>query len=270
MSADSRLFKLFDRYDVLARMVPGALSVLIPLAGLLMAFPDLVAGNPLRAAGSGVVVVALSYLFINLARSRGRAIQEKLKRAWGGMPTEILLRHRDVSIEAPTKLAYHKELQKLAPDLALPDAAAEAAQPALADDLYRAAVRRLIEKRRDKKYYLILNDNIAYGFWRNLLGMRNISSVIGVCAMAAVLVSCMNWPPMNTLNGWFTAMSFAPLKLAALGFLALWEIFLFAIVRSHRVWDSGVAFAERLLASLPAPSMTTRTRRSRKAAPPEV
>ena len=36
--------------------------------------------------------------------------------------------------------------------------------------------------------------------------------------------------------------------------LFLWIAFLLIIVRPARVWDAGVAYAERLLASLPAPS----------------
>ena len=36
--------------------------------------------------------------------------------------------------------------------------------------------------------------------------------------------------------------------------LFLWIAFLLIIVRPARVWDAGVAYAERLLASLPPPS----------------
>jgi hypothetical protein len=179
MTETARLFRIFDRYDILARITPGLLAPLVPGISLLIAFPQIVTGNIYRTIGSGVVMIGLLYLFASMARSRGRAVQHMLKQRWGGFPTEIVLRFRDNTIEMPTKRAYHAALQDLAPDFRLPDANAEAQDPDAADGIYRAVIRRLIDLRRGPKHPLIHNDNIAYGFWRNLLGMRGGGTRVG-------------------------------------------------------------------------------------------
>lgn len=153
--------KLFDRYDLLARIVPGLLTVLIPSAAVLIADPTFRPSGPLQWISSSIVTVAVLWLLANWARSRGRWAQERLKKKWGALPTEIILRHRDHTIEAPTKQRYHAALRTIAPDVIFPDREAEAADPAAADDAYRSGIRRLIENRRGPQYALILGDNIA-------------------------------------------------------------------------------------------------------------
>jgi hypothetical protein len=107
MTDSARLFRIFDRYDILARITPGLLAPLVPGVSLLIAFPKIVTGNIYQTLGSGVVMIGLLYLFASMARSRGRAVQHTLRQRWGGLPTEIVLRFRDSTIEMPTKRAYH-------------------------------------------------------------------------------------------------------------------------------------------------------------------
>ena len=221
---------------------------------MLIAFPQIVTGNIYRAIGSGVVMIGLLYLFASMARSRGRAVQHTLKQRWGGFPTEIVLRFRDNTIEMPTKRAYHAALQDLAPDFRLPDASEEAQDPDAADGIYRAVIRRLIDLRRGPKYPLIHNDNIAYGFWRNLLGMKGVALVLAGCALAAIVVARTTQVTTGDDRSgerWDTPAT----QVAAIVLLFLWTAFLLIIVRPPRVWDAGVAYAERLLASLPPPSV---------------
>ena len=240
MTEPAGLFRMFDRYDVLARITPGLLAPLVPAFSLLVAFPQIVTENIYRAIGSGVVMVGLFYLFAGLARSRGRAVQQTLRQRWGGFPTEIVLRFRDATIEMPTKRAYHAALQDLAPDFRLPDASAEAHDPDAADGLYRAVIRRLIDLRRGPKYPLILNDNIAYGFWRNLLGMKGLALVLAGCASAAIVLA-------RTVQ-------------ATTGDASIWA----AVRATLATRDAGVAYAERLLASLPPPSTPKQNSRAPK------
>jgi hypothetical protein len=200
-------------------------------------------------------MIGLLYLFASMARSRGRAVQHMLKQRWGGFPTEIVLRFRDNTIEMPTKRAYHAALQDLAPDFRLPDANAEAQDPDAADCIYRAVIRRLIDLRRGPKHPLIHNDNIAYGFWRNLLGMRGAALVLAVCASAAIVVMRTTQMTTGNMPLWAIARDAPATQVAAVVLLFLWIAFLLIIVRPPRVWDAGVAYAERLLASLPPPSV---------------
>jgi hypothetical protein len=253
MSESARLFRIFDRYDILARITPGLLAPLVPGISLLIAFPQIITGNIYRSIGSGVVLIGLLYLFASMARSRGRAVQQKLKQQWGGFPTELILRFRDNTIEMPTKLAYHAALQDLAPDLRLPDASAEAQDPDAADGIYRAVIRRLIDLRRGPKYPLIHDDNIAYGFWRNLLGMRMAALILAVCASVAIVIAPTIQSTTRIAPLLAIARETSGAQVAAVVLLFLWMAFLLIIVRPSRVWDAGVAYAERLLASLPAP-----------------
>jgi hypothetical protein len=254
MTELARSFPMFDRYDILARITPGLLAPLVPGTSLLIAFPQIVTGNIYRTLGSGVVMIGLLYLFASLARSRGRAAQRMLRQRWGGFPTEIVLRFRDSTIEMPTKHAYYAALQELAPDFRLPDASAEAQDPDAADGIYRAVIRRLIDLRRGPKYPLILNDNIAYGFWRNLLGMKGVALVLAGCTSAAIVVTRTAQARTDDAPLWAAAQDTPAAQVAAIVLLILWVAFLVIIVRPPRVWDAGVAYAERLLASLPPPS----------------
>jgi hypothetical protein len=42
MTEPVRLFRMFDRYDILARITPGLLAPLVPGFSLLIAFPQIV------------------------------------------------------------------------------------------------------------------------------------------------------------------------------------------------------------------------------------
>ena len=254
MTEPAGLFRMFDRYDVLARITPGLLAPLVPAFSLLIAFPQIVSENIYRAIGSGVVMVGLFYVFAGLARSRGRAMKQTLRQRWGGFPTEIVLRFRDATIEMPTKRAYHAALQDLPPDFQLPDASAEAHDPDAADGIYRAVLRRLIDQRRGPKYPLILNDNIAYGFWRNLLGMKGVAIALASCASAAIVVARAAQANTADASFWAAARYTPATEVAGIALLILWAAFLLIIVRPPRVWDASVAYSERLLASLPPPS----------------
>ena len=48
MTESVRLFRMFDRYDILARITPGLLAPLVPGGSLLIAFPQIVTGNIYR------------------------------------------------------------------------------------------------------------------------------------------------------------------------------------------------------------------------------
>ena len=266
MIESARIFRIFDRYDILARITPGLLAPLVPGISLLIAFPQIVTGNIYRTIGSGVVMIGLLYLFASMARSRGRAVQQNLKQRWGGFPTELILRFRDNTIEMPTKLAYHVALQDLAPDFRLPDASAEAQDPDAADGIYRAVIRRLIDLRRGPKYSLIHNDNIAYGFWRNLLGMKEAALVLVVSASATIAVASITESTTADKSLWAIARATSGAQVGAVVLLFCWMAFLLIFVRPPRVWDAVVAYAERLLASLPAPSPAKPTGRASKGA----
>lgn len=170
---------LTDPYDRKARATPALLTMLPVVVPLVCQFG---AKNPLLTSIFGVLgTCGAIYAAASIARGRGKLLEEKLVKEWGGMPTTILLRHSDSWLENGTKKRYHLDaLERLG--IELPTAVEEAADPAGADDAYRSVSRHLRElTREDKK--LLLKENIAYGFHRNMLAMKEVGiflSVLGI------------------------------------------------------------------------------------------
>lgn len=169
-----------DPYERKARMVPGllvALPLLVPIACI--AGPK----NPTATVVVGLIsACGVVFALANVVRGLGKAKEEQLVADWGGMPTTIMLRHRDTTLEGPTRALYHQLIEaKLGQQM--PTAAMEQQDPAAADDAYKAAVRQLRELTRGKQYSLLLKENIAYGFHRNMYGARVLgwtTSTLGI------------------------------------------------------------------------------------------
>lgn len=169
-----------DPYERNARAVP-ALLLLLPVAVPLVC----VVGprNPLLTAIAAILgSCGAVYAVASVMRGLGKATEDKLVAKWGGMPSTVLLRHRDTSIERPTKLEYHRLISERL-GLAMPTEADEAADPAAADQAYRAATRKIRELTRGAQFRLLLTENTAYGFHRNMMGARWLglaTSTLGV------------------------------------------------------------------------------------------
>ncbi len=76
--------------------------------------------------------------------------------------------------------------------MALPSAADEQRDSAVADRQYEAAIRVLITRTREKpRFELVFKENQGYGYWRNLLGVRRIgigSAVASLVILILVLI----------------------------------------------------------------------------------
>lgn len=169
----------FDRYALCARVVP-AMFVAIPL--VLAVLPWLppeafaakgIAGQIARVAASGTVVVALSFVLAQLSRGRGGRLESRLWQEWGGRPSAAFLRHRDPALGSLQKRDLHARLRRANPELHLPSAEEEVNAPLEAEHCYDRASAWLRNRTRDpKKFPLLFEDNLAYGFRRNLLALR--------------------------------------------------------------------------------------------------
>lgn len=184
---DDLVAKVADPYERQARLYP-ALLALLPLFVVVMLLYA-----PNAPALSSAVTVAVScgalYLMTNLCRELGKGLEEKLFREWGGKPSTQLLRHRDATIEAPTKKRYHAFLAAKINE-AFPDAHQEKKNPAKADGIYQAGIRWLLNHTRPdetKKFDLLLKENVAYGFRRNALGTKPVGLLICVACIVWVL-----------------------------------------------------------------------------------
>jgi hypothetical protein len=229
----------FDSYTNRARLAP-ALLVVLPLGLAFATFsPTMVFES---AIGGLVITLAVGMLLTNLSRDSGRKAEKRLLRIWKGFPTVGRLRHRNSGANAITRERYHSKLRALLPGTAIPTAATELLNPDAADAVYESCVMALREKTRDsKRFPLVFEENVTYGFRRNLWAMKPAG--IAVCLIALAFCGYRifaNTPTPSDVSG---------LSLAAIVVIA----FLLAgwLVRINPSWvrDAAEAYADRLLAT---------------------
>lgn len=176
-----------DPYEKKARAFPGLLLVLPLLVAVGSTWGT---RHPIIAGMVGLLLsCGVVYTLASLVRDWGKQKEEALVVQWGGMPSTIVLRHRDTHLENGTKLAYHQLIkQKLG--FRMPTRQEEETDPQAADDAYRTATRALRESTRGKQYALLLKENISYGFRRNMYGARRLGwATSGVGFAVGVLLS---------------------------------------------------------------------------------
>jgi len=229
-----------DKYDFGARLCPS-LVVLFPIELVCFSWVskpvDLL--KPLIGAGVGA---GLSLLLANIARYYGKLTEPKLIEEWGGLPSTIMLRFSDNSLDTETKRRYHEVLGRLVPGAHIPTEPEEQADPTHADDVYKSCCKWLLEHTRDQKLFnLLFKENIYYGYHRNLFGLRPFGIAIALLGMIACF-----WKVIDEYRSHIAMNPISILcSLTALGFVLMW---LFAI-NSRFVRQAGDAYAMRLLAS---------------------
>lgn len=180
---------LFDRYARKARLYPALLTLFPMFVTVLILFPMVY-----ESIGSAIVSLAigcgvLMFLASNV-RYLGRKKEQQLYKLWGGKPSTVLLRHRNRNLDAVTKQRYHAFLSKHIPGLKLPTPSEETASPRSADGYYESAVKWLLEYTRDKKKYpLVFEENINYGFHRNILALKSIAIAINLICISYILLN---------------------------------------------------------------------------------
>ena len=145
-------------------------------------------GGTLTILISFGVMTFISALISNL----GNKLQRKLFDLWGGAPTTLIIRHTDELLDKYTKVRYHQWLEGKMTDLKMPSLENETNDPKDADHKYRSATNFLREFTRDKnKFAVIYNDNVTYGFSRNLLSIRNFGLLVST--LSAVINAYFLW-----------------------------------------------------------------------------
>ncbi len=144
---------------------------------------------PIKLLGGSAVLGIGAFVLSQIARDAGKAIEGPLWASWGGPPTMQMLRHRDLTIEAGSKALLHRKLVALEIVDRLPTLAEETADPAAADAQYRTCAdwlrRKALELKTKPPFDIVHSENIAYGFRRNLLGIRPY----GLMVLAATIVT---------------------------------------------------------------------------------
>lgn len=234
--------RLFDSYTWQARVLPGLIA-LLPIAFAYVACVPLAidTAKPLigLASGAGLLV-----LLAQLSRAAGKKSEKML---FGGvLPTTNLLRYADTELDAVTKARYKAKLAELVPNISMPSLDEEHSDPASADDVYTSCASFLRARTRDNaKFPLVYKENIAYGFSRNLYGLKPI----GICCALVGVAACAWRAWREHLDG---ATPAAITLLALIGCVIMLLVWALSI-RSSWVKSAGLSYALRLLETLDSP-----------------
>jgi hypothetical protein len=189
-----------DRYERNARLAP-ALLVLLPAVVAIIALYGTSIGV-LDTIVSTIGICGGWVMLADWARSKGKAKEKALWKKWGGAPSTQVLRYSDDTFNDPSTLRYHKLLQKKVGKPFPVSRDAEAKDPVAADVLYGSACDWLRENTRDeKKFPLLKNDNIAYGFRRNGHALRWLGVTMSMACIAWVLFRHGTAPLLARLHG---------------------------------------------------------------------
>lgn len=226
-----------DAYTRNARLKP-ALLALAPAAWTLMAW------SPDHAFGWGgiwtvIVGVGGTLLLSQLARDRGKRKERALHDSHGGRPSERLLSH----VRAGNRITLsrrHAKLRRLIPDVRIPTEAEEARNPAAAHEVYHSCVEWLIARTRENR--LLLEENINYGFRRNLWGLKPVGLIVS--AASSILLGVHLWTATSAHS--VVAPLAVALEVCNVVVLLLWLF----VVGPRWVMVPSRAYAERLLEGL--------------------
>lgn len=227
-----------DRYDRKARLLPAVLTVM-PIALLIpLWIPEArnLTGTALWALGSaGAAAFLMSW-----GRTRGRRCQTRLDEKLGGSPSVQVLRHGGPFLAQPARQRVHKLLRNHG--LAVPTVANQSADPTSADAAYETCVLWLREKTRTDR--LLLEENIEFGFRRNLLGLK--APALAILAACGILnFAAIGLREVVSSGQAATAFSLMALYLAA---AAAWVL----VIDEGFLEDASWAYARRLIAAAEA------------------
>ncbi|MEJ7928105.1 hypothetical protein WG908_15240 [Sphingobium sp. AN641] len=237
MALDAVMKELnFDRYDRNARLRPALFTILPILVSVAIWYPKI--WSLFGALASLLVTCGVTFLLAQLARQLGRRLEHRWTPAIGRAHTAKLLSHSDPTLPAATKSRYHAYL--LSHGIVLPTIQQERRDPAKAQDQYLSAITWLLEHtRQNANKSLLLDENVAYGFRRNLRGLKSFALVILALALAANVA--LVWR-----GGWASPMLETGFMLGG-GLALVTLIWIFCITRPF-VEDASLAYAQRLLA----------------------
>ena len=168
----------------------------IALAAVLVPWNSL--GLPLAAA-TGAMAILLAVMS-DVARRRGRAIEPGIIQRMGGLPSIVMMYYRDNTFDRAAKATMHKFIgNKIAARPPTPEG--EQADPAAADDFYKRCGNWLRENTRDtRKFKILFEENITYGFRRNLLGLKWPAVILDAAIVLFCLVMLWSRLPFNIVD----------------------------------------------------------------------
>jgi hypothetical protein len=156
-----------DAYTLRARVYPALIGMtpVIALAAVVVPWHHLGWWYGGVAVGVGVLFCA----FADLARRLGKNVERSLFEETNGRPAMTLLRHRDTEFDAKTKDRYRNML------------AERLGEPAPTQGDEEKDGNWLRERTRDLvKFKILKEENMTYGFRRNLYGLKWLQTQLEV------------------------------------------------------------------------------------------
>lgn len=235
-----KILSQFSQYEIKARLFPALLLLAPFLFTVLTWYPELI------SLGSSILVIVFFiitlFFLAKYCREMGVKKQDKLLKEWGAFPSILILRHRDPVIDPVTKSRYHSFLQEKVKGVQLPTSNEEIENPEYYDIQYKSAIKWLLEYTRDShKYSLLQQDNINYGFSRNMLGVKSLGILLTILAVGVNIYGIYNEYGFDSLM--FPLVIWISL-LTNIGFFLFWLLF----VNENWVKSTSYAYARTLLA----------------------
>ncbi|CAM5597261.1 hypothetical protein MAUB1S_10096 [Mycolicibacterium aubagnense] len=228
-----------DTYSIKARLFPALIAILPAFVLFLLAGSWQSPGLPEVMTGLGIGV--LFYAMADLARRAGRRVQKRLFRESGGHPINAELRHSDTTLDPGTRDRFRNFLADQIGKPA-PTPEFEIEEPIATSRFYEDCFTFLRNNTRDTDQFRVLfNENISYGFRRNLYGLKPYGIAINAIAVLAACVLYIYQPSLGALSqGKIFVQG---------GFALLHALYLILAVTKHSVLDASKTYARELTMS---------------------
>lgn len=236
---------LFNPYNRKARLQPALFSLLPVFIVFIFLIPEL---QLLWATMTGFVIYCGgTTLLTQFGRDRGKRLEPMLFRSWGGKPSVAMLRHLDTRLSKSTKERYRTFLERAIPGLKLASPEDERELPEQADDGYEDATSWLLAQTRDRgRFGLIFQENINYGFRRNIWALKPYALAADAVAIAGIAaLESDSWTGKLV-----STFSLIDMSAWVCMILILMHILVFYfIIRTNWVRQPAEAYARQLLAA---------------------
>lgn len=225
-----------DEYDIKARLWPALLTGM-PLALALATILNLEWWNASLVSGAGGI--GLMFLLSQVARVLGSRFEPVMFSRWGGRPSVTMLRHSNNYLNVHTKAQYHRNITQLF-RLPMPTEAEEMENPQKADAAYEAATISLKNATRShEKFRLLFQENISYGFCRNMCGLKPVGIIM---TLTGGVIAGMRLYSDHTVGS--PVLLFAAITAGA---SLLMSYVWIAVVKADWAKPAAFAYADRLL-----------------------
>lgn len=231
-----------DTYSVKARLAPALIAIVPPIALTVIAVPWSQFSVPQSIAASLVAIIFVGAS--DLARRRGKRIERQILKANDGLPMATTLRHRDRTIDPLLKRRYLKwlglQLQESPPTYD-----GELENKASADSFYSRCTVVLRDRTRNAdRFKLVFEENVIYGFRRNLLGLK--WPTLALDALIGVICGYMLWRGVDLAGA-----SIAPVAVAVVfGITSLHALYFIFMVTKRSVIEAADQYGRQLVLSV--------------------